>query len=244
MALACLKFVNRQRPDVRCFVDFAAARNLPSLIPEAFEASDVYYAPGKPAGEPTWATRDSLVYRKWPPVSYIESMLVHLNDQTGLGLEFEPGVYPSWHAKREPRDYVVLISQGKRRARQLKEWGCDNFQALATLLTRAGYDVVQIGARIDMPLRDVSRHVLGQKFVDVLQVLARARGFIGIENGMMVLAGFLGVPQITIYDGDKGVMARAPRCVFPHQVQLVGRTEPDEALAAAMLLFAGYPVPC
>lgn len=200
--LAVLKLVNRQRPDVPLYVDFSQAHPpVPRLVPEAFELSDVVYTRGRPGGAAR-VTRDSLVYRKYPPANYIESTLHHLNDQTGLDVKFEPGVYPDFGIKWEPGGkYVVMIAHGKRRERHRKEWGYANLDALATRLVAAGYRVIQIGGAGDRKLRAASDHYLGRPFIEVAPVLANARAYVGLENGIAVLAGFLGVPELVIYDG-------------------------------------------
>ena len=228
--LAVLKYVNRQRPDVECFVDFRALRvraGLPPFVQQVFEDSDVRFSHGVgPAG--TMVTADSLVYRKWPPDLYLESTVHHLNDQTGLDIKYEHGVYPrfrSGRARANGDGYVVMIGQGKRRERFRKEWGFANFSALAAHLARAGVTVIQIGKASDSRLPTAKKQVMGAHARDVVGILSGARAFIGIENGMMVLAGYLGVPQITIYDGA----SHPVRTNFDGQAKLVDRIEPREA---------------
>lgn len=227
--LAVLKYVNRQRPGLPCFVDFSARRvraGLPQVVRQLYEDSDVQYRPGiGPAG--TLTTADSLVYRKWPPELYLESTVEHLNDQTGLGIRYEPGIYPKFRSARSgPRgDHVVMVSQGKRRDRYLKEWGFVNFHALARMLARRGLRIVQIGRASDPHLQNVGHRCLGAHASDVVRLLSSARAFIGLENGIMVLAGYLGVPQVTIYDGA----SNPSRCNFEGQAKLTKKIEPPEA---------------
>lgn len=228
--LAVLKMVNRQRPYVPVHVDFSASRaraGLPRIVRDLYEDSDVTWRPGIGA-PPTMITRDSLVYRKWPPVLYIESTVEHLNDQTGLGIRYEPGVFPTFRSAKpahEIGDHVCIIAQGKRRERTGKEWGFLNFLLLARELHRRGVNLVQIGRASDPHLQGVSRRVLGAHGTEVVRTLSTARAFIGIENGVMVLAGFLGVPQVTIYDGH----SNPSRCDFAGQAKLTKKIEPPEA---------------
>lgn len=234
-ALAVLKFVNRQRPDVDLWVEFSARRaraGLPVLVRQLYEQSDVRYRSGTgPAG--AMATNDSLIYRKWPPELYLESTVEHLNDQTGLAIRYEPGVFPIFKAAPSSAtrgDYVVMVSQGKRRDRYRKEWGYANFCALAKILTRAGLNLVQLGSASDGHLWGMRHRVLGAHAADVVRLLAGARAFIGIENGLMVLAGYLGTPQVTIYDGA----SNPTRVDFAGQAKITRRIEPPEAAAAIM----------
>lgn len=224
MALTCLKFVNRQRPDTTIFVDFKSARMLPPIIQEAYDASDVIFTRGIGAPD-TIATKDSLVYRDLPPENYIESMVLHLNRQTGLGIEYEHHVFPDFGFTRRHNDYIVMVGQGKRRDRNRKEWGCQNLAKLARLFMDAGHDVRQIGGKWDKQIPGCSRFLRGEQFVNVAHELAGARAFIGLENGMMILAGFLGVRQATIYDGH----SRPGRTDFCNHIKLADRIEPDAA---------------
>jgi hypothetical protein len=229
MALNCVLFVNRQRPDVDVYVDFRAARTLPDLIPQAFAASNVRITSGRlpPRAK---RTSDSLVYRKLPPQNYIESMVHHLNDQIDLGIEYERHVFPQFGIPRSKGDYIVMLSQGKRRVRGGKEWGTPNLQALAIQLIAAGIEVRQIGSRHDCPLTGVAVRHLGASFHTVAHVLASARAFVGLENGIMILAGFLRVPQVTIYDGA----SRPQRVDFDDQLKLTQRIEPPQAAAEVL----------
>jgi hypothetical protein len=232
-SLAVLKFVQRQRPEVGLFVDFRALRaraGLPPLVRQLYDESDVRFTHGICPRE-GMVTHDSLVYRKYPPVLYLESTVAHLNDQTGLGIRYEPGVFPVFRSAAsvtQRGDYVVMVSQGKRRDRYRKEWGYANFAALALMLARAGVTLVQLGRSGDGHLPGVRSRVMGEHASSVVRLLAGARAFVGIENGLMVLAGYLGVPQVTIYDGAPN----ADRVDFAGQAKITGRTEPPEAAAA------------
>ena len=224
MALTCLKFVNRQCPDTEIFVDFKSARVMPPIIEQAYDASDVQFRSGTGNAD-TVGTVDSLVYRNLPPENYIESMVLHLNRQTNLGIEYEHHVFPDFGFTRRHKDYIVMVGQGKRRDRHRKEWGCQNLAKLAQLLMDAGHDVRQIGGKWDKAILGCSRFLRGEQFVNVAHELAGARAFIGLENGMMVLAGFLGIPQATIYDGH----SRPGRTDFDNHLKLADRIEPEDA---------------
>lgn len=229
-ALACCKYVNRQRPDVEVYVDMAAGRHKPpQLIRDLYGLSDVRHTMGPgPAG--ARATHDSLIYRKWPPDLYIESMVDHLNLQTGLGIRYEHGVYPAFDIGPKPagQPYVVMIGHGKKRQRGGKEWGFANFRALAMLLRERGIRVLQIGAQNDGRLPSASARYLGRRGRDVVRILSGARAYVGVENGIMVLAGYLAVPQITLYDGHKPNPPHqaARRTDFEGQMKIIERVEP------------------
>lgn len=220
-ALGCIKYVNRQRPDVSVHVDFSKARGLPAIVPELFRLSDARYIEGCPAG--SIVTHDSLVYRKRPPELFLASTLQHLNDQTGLAVEYEHGVYPSFGVRPESRGYVVMIGHGKRRVMAGKEWGFENLSALGAMLLDSGLEVIQIGGDNDWRLPRANDHVMGASAEELLEVLAGARLFIGIENGLMVLCGYLGVPQITVYNGH----AYPTRVDFDRQTKVTQKVDAE-----------------
>ena len=221
-ALGCIKYVNRQRPDVEVFVDFKRARHLPLLVPGLFELSDAVYKSGAPAD--SIETRDSLVYRKRPPELFLESTLLHLSDQTGIPLRYEHGVYPSFKVKSQPENYVVMIGHGKRRLEAGKEWGFENFSALAAKLLDMGVEVVQLGGDNDWRFPRANAYLMGARAEKVLRLLAGAKLFVGIENGLMVLSGYLGIPQVTVYNGN----AYPTRVDFENQTKVTRRVTPDE----------------
>ena len=235
--LAVLKFVNRQRPDIECFVDFDHIKvgQLPYIVPDLYSFADVRYAGGF-GPKDGLVTHDSLVYRRWPPDSFIESTTMHLNDQTGLNIKYEPDVLPSFGIRHHgsKKRTVAMIGHGKRQDRYGKEWGLNNFQELARILRREhSVEVVQVGARYDIPLIHAERSVMGADAEELLERMAECALFVGIENGMTVLAGYLDMPQLTVYDGH----GFPTRMQFPKQHKFIERAEPDAVASrvAAML---------
>lgn len=223
MTLAVLKMLNRQRPDVDVHVSFETPREpMPAIVPEAFAASDVRFSTVPPG--PPYVQTGHFVYTggRHRTAPWIEDMVEILGLRTGIRIRYEEGVFPTFvYPAPTERGYVALISQGKGVNRR-KEW--DGFQALAHILAAQGVPLVQIGAKNDQPLEAVADRRLGQPFDIVAKTLAGARCFVGIENGLMVLAGFLGVPQITLYCG-----AGSPdRLRFERQIQARDRYSPEE----------------
>lgn len=220
MALAVLKLLNRQHPDVEAYVSFETPREpMPELVPQAFAASDVRYR----VGAPKWPCRRTghLVYTRGPK-PFIEDMAGAFTRRTGIPLTYEP-VYPTFRRTVPPgQGYIVMVSQGKRGKDIGKEWGVQNFAALAEILA-VDHEIVQIGGKYDSPLRAASRCYLGQPFDTVASVLTGARLFIGLEDGLTVLAGYLGVSQLTLYCG-----AGSPdRLTFERQTKLRERVPPS-----------------
>jgi hypothetical protein len=234
--LAVFKLANQQRPDVELW----ATHRLPHGFPaQAFHCSDVVWKSGRPPAP--FAEAADLIYRKWPPDNYIESTVHNLNDLTGLAIEYKRGVYPTFRgAERKPGDYVVMIGHGKKRERGGWEWGHRNFDQLAHVLARR-YQIVQIGAAGDHPLVDAKVRMFGARFRNVAAMLAGAKAFVGIENGLTVLAGYLGVPQVTFYDGYQldEPYPRPRRLDFDGQEKIQERIEPPEAAERVMAWLTG-----
>lgn len=221
MALAVLKLLNRQHPDVEAYVSFETPREpMPELVPQAFAASDVRYR----VGVPKWPCRRTghLVYTRRGPKPFIEDMVDVFTQRTGIKLTYEP-VYPTFRRTVPPgQGYIVMASQGKRGKDRGKEWGVHNFAALAEILA-ADHEIVQIGGKFDAPLPAASRRYLGQPFDTVASVLTGARLFIGIEDGLTVLAGYLGVPLLTLYCGT----GSPDRLTFERHTKLRERLPPN-----------------
>jgi hypothetical protein len=228
IALAALSIVQRQRPDIELWCTFRDPRG---IARGAFEASNLRYGDGMPEGKR--ADVFDLIYRRLPPPCFIESTVMDFTDHTGVPIAHEPGVYPDFGVRRHhgKGGYLVMMGHGLRRERRGKEWGCMNWQRLAHLLA-PHYSIRQVGRCGDHVLAAARSIVLGRPFVEVADLLCGARAFIGLESGLMMLAGFLGVPQITIYDGG----GNPDRSTFGGQRQLKLRDpiEPPQAAAAIM----------
>jgi len=229
-ALAVAKMVNRQHPNVRIH---AVHRATTGLQAQAWRHSDVRWTPSKP--QQPYTEVFELIYRKWPPNDYIESSVANWNDLTPWPLEYEPGLFPAfcggkrWHGRG---DYGVMVGHGKMTERGGREWGYPNWNTICTDLTKRVGPMVQIGHSVARPLRHARTRHLGRSFPEVVDILCGARFYLGPENGIMVLAGYLGVPQITIYDGHQVEEPhnRCGRSSFDNHLKVAQRIEPPEAL--------------
>jgi hypothetical protein len=228
-ALAVAKLVNRQRPDVELY----AQHRLPDGMPaQAWRCSDVRWRGSRPPRP--FVEVFELIYRKWPPDDYIESTVANWNDLTPWPIVYEPGILPAfcggqrWHGHG---DYIAMVGHGKTTERGEREWGYPNWAALAAGLAQHA-DVVQVGAARSLLLPSVRERYLGRRFPEVVRVLCGARLYIGPENGVMVLAAFLGVPTITLYDGHKvdPPFNRALRTSFENHHKIERRAEWPEVL--------------
>jgi ADP-heptose:LPS heptosyltransferase len=222
MSLAVMKMVERQRPDVEIHVSFSTiGEPLQSIVPEAFRASNLRFRVGVPSK--IHLSTGHFVYRRRNSTHYIADMVEVLNERTGLGIVYEPESYPRFrYPAPRSQQYVALVSHGKGGGGMRKDWGPGNFGRLAELLADR-VDLIQIGAQGDAPLRAASERYLGGPFYEAASVIAGAQLFVGIENGLMVLAGFLGCPQATIYC-DTG---RPERLTFANHLQIRERATPE-----------------
>lgn len=229
--LACIKHYNQQQPWMRFYVDFELAaregveRTLPPIIKQAYEASDVtWYEPL--AGIVYDVTIPHVVYKFREPVPYVESMLAQLVTATGRDARYDPACVPrfvySELDSRPRRPYMVTVSKGKD-ATAHKDWPRRKFDELAAEIHGRGVDVVQAGATNDTRLASASLRFLGYSLEAVAGLLAGARLFVGLENGLAVLASWLGCPTVVIYQGgdDNSAGLRVKRWSGPAIARMV-----------------------
>lgn len=232
-ALAVCKMVNRQRPDVELVVHHRLRNGLPA---QAWRVSDVRYRSARPSRR-DFCDVYELIYRKWPPNGYIESTVANWNDLTPWPIEYEPGVYPEFRntPPRSNGGFALMVGHSKMTERGNREWGHVNWRALATDLSRT-MPVIQVGAARDLHLPNVSARYLGDTFVQLVRLMRSCRFYCGPENGLTVLAGYLGVPQVTMYDGHQvdPPFNRAERLDFADHLKIERPVEPPEAYEEVM----------
>lgn len=233
-ALAVARMVNRQQPRVQLHVKHRVSDGLQA---QAWKCSDVKWIPSKPRD--SYVDVYELIYRKWPPNNYIESTVANWNDLVPAHpIEYEHNIFPifcngrRWHGHG---NYAVMIGHSKTTARGGREWGFNNWDALCRELSRK-IEIIQVGHQGSRLLRSVRAHKLGRRFPELVDILCGAKFFIGSENGLTVLCGYLGVPQVTIYDGHQieEPHNRCSRTEFSNQHKIARRIEPAEALEEIM----------
>lgn len=172
----------------------------------------------------------------------IHDMVLELNRQTGLGLEYEPNTFMCYRGPKYDvqvhRPYVVLPSQGNTDIRSSvpKEWGSDgeNWDDLALLLKARGIPTIQVGSGSDVRLKNVTRSALGASFPAFHGVVADAGVVVALQNGLMHYAGHQGVRTYTIYR-YAGDPTRPCHTQYPNQIPLVTEyVEPEEVCERIM----------
>jgi ADP-heptose:LPS heptosyltransferase len=204
--LACIKHYNKQRPGVRFYVDFELPQRervnveLSPLVLDAFKNSDVVWYEPVP-GQHYDATLQHVVYQQRSDVPYVESMLAQLVSATGMDVAYDPECLPKFiypELADRPRKYIATVSKGKA-ATAFKDWGRSRFDELASQFLACGYDIAQLGLTGDPRLASATSRWFGCSFDTVCGLLAGARLFVGLENGISVLASWLGTPTIVVY---------------------------------------------
>ena len=207
--LACIKHYNRAHPWMHFYVDFevAARENvespLPPIIRELYEQSDVtWYVPELDRYD---VVVPHVVYRMHDERTYIESMLAQLVTLTGRDVKYDPELVPRFiypELEQRPRNYVALVSRGKRTT-SFKDWPRSRFEELGDALRADGFEIMQIGREGDPRLASSrgTPAAIDCSLDTVAGALAGARLFVGLENGLAVLASWLGTPTIVIYQG-------------------------------------------
>lgn len=222
--LATLRWLRTQHPDVELIIDF---RNAPRIVQEAFGASDLIYEDVRLATDRADVSIPHLVYEFRSREPYLHGLARALGDAIGRHIEPDRNDLPFAHVQRvNPRPKMLTtVGHGKGIKRGGKEWGRQNFVELAAQLGDAGFEIHQLGGPRDFEIPGVAHH-LGCTFPALAGLLVSARAFIGLENGLMVLAGFLRVPMVTIYDGAPG----ADRVDFDHHLKIREAISPIAAL--------------
>ncbi|HZF28699.1 MAG TPA: hypothetical protein VE907_06260 [Gammaproteobacteria bacterium] len=230
--LACIKHYNAQASDVMFYVDFELRarsnvdRSLPPIIRQAFEASDVtWYRADDLAGIEFDLVIPHVVYKIREDVPYLESMLANLVSQIGRDVRYNPELLPRFifpELADRPRKYMVTVSQGKRETAH-KDWQRSRFAELTYEISKRGVDVVHLGLTGDARLTYATRAFMGCSFDTVAGALAGAGLFVGLENGLAVLASWLGIPTVVLYMGGayQGTDTRINRWSGPAIARMV-----------------------
>ena len=222
MMLAALRWLRAQHPDVELIIDF---RNAPRVVQEAFIASDLLFEDARTCTARPDVALEHVVYPLHGRDPYMHGLARALGDAIGRNIEPDRDDLPFGMLPRAPASALAMAGHGKGVTRGGKEWGFENFTALAVQLADRGFQLRQVGGPRDHALPGVAQH-LGCSFSALVGLLLSARAFIGVENGLMVLAGFLRVPVVTIYDGAPG----AERVDFDQHLKIRERVSPLEAL--------------
>jgi hypothetical protein len=247
--LACIKHYNRQRPDVRFYVDFelpARAKvgvKLPPIILEAYQQSDVTWYPFVSQTGYT-VVIPHVVYKQRDSTTYIESMLAQLAVATGVAVAYDPACLPKFiypDLEDRPANYVALAPHAKAATsfkdwrRSMKEARIDSpWDELGHALERSGFEIAHVGQLDGARHASATRRYLGCSFDTVCGVLAGARLFVGCENGISVLSSWLGTPTIVLYadGGDQGNKNRRARWCGPAIAQLMNPPVADVLMQA------------
>jgi hypothetical protein len=233
MAVAVLKMVNHQYPDMDIFIH---RRNTTPLIRDIVEHSGLRFAGWRSgrwrrdefdhvSGHMLYAeifreTRRGRVLER----HFIEDMVLTFNQYTGLDLCYEADTFCTFTGAEEPvdvpADYILMVSSGKRwMYTGGKDWRRRRFRALAERLA-LHLPVVQIGAAGDPPLPAARHHYLGPPLASLHFLMRRSRFFVGLDNGLSHWAGHHGFPTFTIFCGR---FEHPVHSAYPGQIPVVAR---------------------
>lgn len=224
MVLAALRWLRKQHPDVDLIIDF---RNAPHIVQEAFAASDLIFQDARTCTDRPDVSIGHLVYPLRGVEPYMTGIARMVSEVTGRQVVPDRNDLPFAKIERPASDSRAfsIVGHGKGITRGGKEWGKENFVVLSQLLLELGYELRQVGGARDFPLPGAT-HCLGGTFAAAAAALMSTHAFIGIENGLMVLAGFLRVPLVTIYDGAAG----ADRIDFDQHLKIAEHASPRSVL--------------
>jgi len=229
MAGSVIKMLNFQYPNIEVhFSTYASTEFIRSAMGStdvAFKWVDVDPFTG-PLSEYQYVT-GHMIYsptQKVRGLHFIHGMVETFNKNTGLELAYQPEVFAKTvRDKRVPtplQPYVVMPATGRvvQSSWAGKEWGVDNFQELANLLSEH-YAIVQVGSDGDPDLECATVRYKGCSAEEVSYLLRGSALYVGIVNGLCVLAGQNNVKAYVVYCGG----AESPKfSLFPRQVPIVG----------------------
>ena len=171
--------------------------------------------------------------RQWVPtkithLAYITGNGRHIAGQMAEKVGFR--LAPDWRpvlkhraVARRPRRIVVQNScRGARYAATTKEWSQMRWLELVARLA-TDFELLQIGAPADPPLAGVEDYRGRTSLLEAVDLIASARGFVGLESGLMHVAAAVHTPAVIILGGrtrpfetcypfNRNV-GRAPACV-------------------------------
>lgn len=99
-----------------------------------------------------------------------------------------------------PGPFIVIEPTVKRAASPNKQWGFENYAAVAKTLAANGVRLVQLGPSDVAFVPGVDRLITGT-FRQACAILARAALYVGNEGGLHHAAAALGVPAVVIFGG-------------------------------------------
>jgi len=232
MAASVLKMCNQQYPQIH--IDLSRNKTT-SFIQDLMNSFDIQFQwvnTGPKDSTKNYKYRTGhLVYPsdfRNSNKHFIAGMVDVFNQNTGLALQYAPDVYAvvdkPLPALDLPKKYIVMPSVGRALNTKCigKEWGYDNFNLLADLLSKH-FDVVQIGSEADPRLNAASRGYCGEGALTVYSVLKHCQFFVGMVNGLCCLSGQHGIKSYIIYCGE----IESPfHAAYPNQIPVPTRAVP------------------
>ena len=103
-------------------------------------------------------------------------------------------------ALRGVRPFILMEPALLPKSNPNKQWGWDNWQALADILALKGHTVLQIGPRGARPLGDVT-FIVTPTFRQGAAILSRAAAAVLPEGGLHHAAAVLNIPAVVLFGG-------------------------------------------
>jgi len=152
----------------------------------------------------------------------IHSMVQNTNSRTGLEIKYDENLYSHYIGSMEilevPKKFILMPSCGKdTRISKHKDWGYDNLNSLCSLLSREGYDIVQIGVNSDFRLVDAKYRYFDLSLSQIHFLMSQCTFFVGLVNGLSVYSGHHSIKtyllhhnnrlpfECTLYDNQKSL---------------------------------------
>lgn len=249
MGLTVLKMINQQYPEIDIYLNLMAKnahkhpkkfKVISPFIQEIVSSFDVRIAGTTFYEDVKTHTSEfdfvsNLKYRKREKIFFIKGMVNRFNQLTGLRLRYDPAVYAQNQKKpatKEKRPYILIQACSKRhnKTQLWKDYGSENMDKVATEIS-GHIEVIQIGAIGDIPLKNVSKRVLGTSLPKLHKLMKECLCFVGLDGMLGIYAAHHAVKQFIIYSGKFNMIWTK----FPNRLQLNGNIYNYQSIAQLII---------
>ena len=216
LTMSLIKQINVQYPELEVHIDMRTTPSWFYQLPATMDVKAYATTNIMNTGGPVVNLFDMQPYKYYVPhVIYapvathtkflLNSMIDVFNSQTGLKLErVAPlAIYAgpkTYERQNLPAKYIVMPTCGalKGTRNPQTEWGVGQFSALAGLLMKAGFDIVQVGCTGD-PLMVCAAARFDCSTHELYHVIKYSTALVSLENGLSHWAGHHQHKTYTLY---------------------------------------------
>lgn len=250
LMMSLIRQINRQYPELEVHIDMNGTPLWFAQLPIYMDVVAVMTCNTKAVNyKCIW---DHVVYRNFTTHSdhLLLSIMREFNSRTGLKLDTsmftgkDPistehlasyrGPYP-YSARALPQPYVLMpsVGAGGGRRNPEKEWGAENFQALADILRERGVNVVQIGREGD-PVLNTNLYRFECTLPEMHSLVIHSAAVVSLENALSHWSGHHAKRTYTLYFTGRHPI-RPCHTQYPNQVPITVEAPSPEYVSELIL---------